>query len=96
MDKKAEMMGTIAEMIKGFCRETGFHYYSEYQTGTRWCEPCVAVATSGNPLNMLISLSDYIHKNYTVDSVSPLLGNIRMDQDFGNCTVIYFPCVKEN
>ena len=83
----------IAEVIKNFCEDYDYTFYSDYSGRCMYGRHCVGIVCD-NTLGALLELADYIKDNYEDEySYTELLGSPCMDS-LGLSNILYFPKIE--
>lgn len=81
----------IAEVIKNFCEDYDYTFYSDYSGRCMYGRRCVGIVCD-NAMDTLVQLCDAIRDSSEYESAYDELGSPRVDS-LGLETILYFPYV---
>lgn len=83
----------VAELIREFCDEVeDVEVYENYSGRGMFGRTCIGIQISGNSLEIIVKLCDYLRDN-GISSVDDALGTVCQDS-LGLDMIVYFPFVS--
>lgn len=84
-------MREIGEVIKDYCKDNDYSFYSDYSGRGMFGRKCVGVVCD-NPFEVLVDIVDTLMSE-GYDSVRDSLGAVNLDC-LGTSKILYFPSVE--